>query len=166
MKPVFTVEGKQLEVVSISLNEEGKPYWALVRTPNGPQAYHDFSHKGEPFTDSIAIDMDKAFSDGDREELRDKIQARIEAIEEKMIELAIEYIRHEGSFAEKGELQKEFYRLEQQVNGLWQAIEVMEGKHEEGVLERFARGVVESAVILSKGKAALAEGKSFEKLHT
>ncbi|MER2111133.1 MAG: hypothetical protein ABS960_00480 [Solibacillus isronensis] len=166
MKPVLIVEGKQLEVISISLNKEGKPYWVLVRTDNGSQAYHDFSHNAEPFMESIAIDMEKAFSDGTNEDMRDKIQARIEAIEEKMIELAMEYIQHEGPFAEKGELQKEFYRLERQVNGLWQAIEIVEGKHEEGILERFARGVVESAVILSKGKAGLAEGKSFEKLHT
>lgn len=159
MKPVLIVEGKQLEVISISLNNEGKPYWVLVRTDNGAQSYHDFSYNAELVMDSIAIDMDKAFSDGTKEDLRDKIQARIEAIEEKMIELAMEYIQHEGPFAEKGDLQKEFYRLEQQVNGLWQSVEIVEGKHEWGVIERFARGVVESAVILSK---VLEEGKKVE----
>lgn len=148
MRPVLTVEGMQLEVTSVSLRN-GIPYFVIGLDENGyVKTYHDVSHTPDPVMNSTAIEMAKAFTyEDDRIE---KIHKRIEAHEERMIELAFDYIQHDGPFAEKVESQKEWHRLNEQVVGLYQALEIVEGKHEVNTAERFAQGVVLAAVELAK----------------
>lgn len=148
MKQVLTVEGKQLEVVGASYRE-GVPYSVIVLDEQRrPKSYHDVTHTADPIMNSTAIEMAKAFSYVD--DRADKIHKRIEAHEERMIELAFDYIQHNGPFAEKIESQKEWHRLNEQVVGLYQALEIVEGKRDENVTERFARGVVQAAVEMAK----------------
>lgn len=148
MKPVLTVEGKKLEVVAVNYRNS-IPYFVMTLDGEGRvQNFHDVTHTPDSVMNSVAIEMATAFDYED--DRADKIHKRIEAHEERMIELAFDYIQHDGPFADKIDSQKEWHRLNEQVVGLYQALEIVEGKHEEGTAERFAQGVVQAAVELAR----------------
>lgn len=145
---ILTVEGKALEVINASFRNN-VPYTATVINEEGNVVcYHDVTYEPSTVMQSIAIDLPAAFSyKYDHAAL---IEKRIEAHEERMIELAFDYIQHDAPFASKVEVQKEWHRLNERVVGLYQALEIVEGKHDENVAERFARGVVEKSLELAK----------------
>lgn len=153
MKPTLTVEGKALDVWAVYYRDNKVHSVSAIDDNGDATTYHDIKENVAYYTEKPSqIDLAIALNwEGQHKEIIDKINKRIDSLEERMIELAFDYIQHDAPFAEKVESQKEWHRLNQQVRGLFQAIEIVEGKHDEGTVERFTRGVVQAAVALSRG---------------
>lgn len=141
---ILTVEGKALEVINASFRNN-VPYTATVINEEGNVAcYHDVTYSPSTVMQSIAIDLPAVFSY--KYEHVTLIEKRIDAHEEKMVELAFEFIQYDTPFAEKHELQKEFHRLSEQAYGLYQSLNIIDGTDGELAMKKLMRNTVQRAV--------------------
>lgn len=105
MKPVAIVDGKKVDVEGVSYYDN-KPHSVMVK----PDYRTLYFHK-----DNIELIWQDRYAP-----VGEMIQKRIDAYEERMNDLAIDFIESNRPF--EVEVQKEYHRLKEHVEGLIEAL--------------------------------------------
>lgn len=136
MKPVLIVEGIRKNVTNISFNEKGEATHISVDVDGSHQVY------------STRLDDVKLVWEGRYEPISEAIRKRIEAYEERQIEIAVDCMEQELPKQERKELKREYKDLDVRVEGLTEGLgiirEVETGDTFEKRIARFAENVMQS----------------------
>lgn len=129
MIPVLIVEGRELKVLNLNYFE-GEVSSVVAYQEEGLVTYYSIKEYlciNSASDNKICFETQLIWKSKNKENTAvNKIKKRIESYEERMVELSFEHIKHSEPFAEKVLLKNEFAELEQRIEGLYEALKIIE----------------------------------------
>ncbi len=132
MKPNLIVEGKRYNIAQMGFNDEGQVTDATIFKDGVCTLYYDAKTASHYIESQKLLNFSEAFSwEGQFDEVITAIEKRIEAHEERVIEISQEFIKiyadGEVPFleVEAKKLQQEYKEIQLVLNGLYEAKKII-----------------------------------------